>query len=209
MDIRTQILHSATNRFLKEGFKRVSLDIIAKDLSMSKKTLYEYYSSKDELIDAVSDFMIISMRSKIEGIMNSNMHSMKKAFLMINTSGQLFLKVSPQWFNDLQSLRPELWKKIDDFRTAMMTKNITQMLSEGIEQGNIINFPLPLLAQIFISSIRGVINPEFVMKVDLSIDTIFQNTITFLFNAILTEKGQKEFNKIKKSEIQTIQLFDF
>ena len=78
----------------------------------------------------------------------------------------------------------------------MMLANISRLINQGKSEGYIVDYPTDIIVMFFVSSIRGIINPDFIIQRKLEPESIMQPTINLLMNAILTEKGKELFNKL-------------
>ena len=95
---------------------------------------------------------------------------------------------------------PDLWKDIDTFRTKMMMLNIGKIIEQGKIEGVFIDKPSAIITSIFTSSVRGIINPEFIMNNKFSVKTALEETIEIVMNGIITGKGKKIFNLLTSEQ---------
>jgi len=122
---------------------------------------------------------------------------MVKFVLLMETMATTMAKFHNTWISDMQHHAKDLWLEVDNFRTQKLAANLSKLIEQGIEEGIFKNRPIPIVLQIFISAIRGVINPEFIMNSNFAMQTAMQETISILIDSMLTEKGHKVFSKIK------------
>jgi hypothetical protein len=79
----------------------------------------------------------------------------------------------------------------------MMLANISKLIDQGKAEGFIADYPTDIIVMFFISSIRGIINPDFIIQRKRDAKSILDPTIKLLMNAILTDKGKEFFNKLQ------------
>ena len=84
----------------------------------------------------------------------------------------------------------------------MINKNITKVVEQGKREGLIADYPTPIIMTIFLSSIRSIVNPDFILNNNFSIKQATQITFQILMSGILTEKGAKLFKKSISEIIQ-------
>lgn len=113
---KQKIVDFCTDKFLKNGFYYVTLDQIATELRISKKTLYKYFSSKDELVEKVAFNLLNGVSNKIDEIIISKNNSLTKALLLFEVILSVFVNFFENWLRELQIHVPLLWKKINEFR---------------------------------------------------------------------------------------------
>ncbi|HEX2867248.1 MAG TPA: TetR/AcrR family transcriptional regulator [Ignavibacteriales bacterium] len=199
MEDKEKILLFAREKFFKEGFYKTSMDELARELKMSKKTIYKYYPSKERLIEEVVDNMTKNYSEKMMHVLEKDIDAVSKIQEMLGILSNLFLKISDNWLKDMQYHTPHLWEKIDNFRTRMMYSNIGRIFEQGKKEGLFEDRPVELLLVIFISSMRAIVNPDFLLNNKFSRHEAVELAFQILFNGILTDKGAMTFNNSKKA----------
>ncbi|MGE5438282.1 MAG: TetR/AcrR family transcriptional regulator [Bacteroidota bacterium] len=199
MEDKEKILFYAREKFFKEGFYKTSMDELARELKMSKKTIYKYYPSKDGLIEEVVDNMMRENSEKILQVIGKDMDAVSKIQELLGILSSLFLKISDNWLKDMQYHTPHLWRKIDDFRTRIMYNNIGKILEQGKREGIFEDRPVELLLVIFSSSLRAIVNPDFLLNSKFSHNEALEQAFHILLHGILTDKGARTFNNTKKA----------
>lgn len=194
--LKEKIIEFCTTLFTTNGFYLITVDRIAKDLRISKKTLYNYFPTKDNLVEAVAFKMMDEVSSKIDSIINSDKDSLTKVIMLFEVMSGVVLKFSENWLRDLQIHTPKLWQKIDDFRTKRAFTALGSIIKQGQKEGIIINKPAELIIHIFVSTIRSVVHPDFLYRQKFGYDEAFVHSFEILFNGILTPKGRTKFTKI-------------
>ena len=107
----------------------------------------------------------------------------------------MLIELDDRWINDLRIHLPSLWKEIDEFRTKRLNGTFSSIINEGQKGKLIRNIPAEMIVMIFLSTLRGVINNEFLLNSKFSYKDAIETSLKVLFNGILTSKGQKIFNK--------------
>src|SRR5881396_1955129 len=93
---KDRILQHAREKFFTSGFSKVTMDELSADLGISKKTMYQCFHSKDELIDSVIEWQIIAMKSKVVEIMRSSTDFVDKIYSMWSIMGKMLCQVGKQ-----------------------------------------------------------------------------------------------------------------
>ncbi len=199
MTEKDKIMHLALETFLKEGFHKTTMDEIAAKLHMSKKTIYKNFSTKEELLAEVTQFFLKSNHKAIRKSISADSNAVEKIYYMTNTIGIIVSNISDKMLSDLQSYAPELWKRIDEFRTRVLTVNFTKIIEQGKTEGFVNNFNSFIVITAFVASIRGVANPQFVTSNKITLIEALETTISIFLNGILTEKGKKNLIKLKNN----------
>lgn len=194
-DDKNKILNYAHQKFMKGGFYKVSMDELAFELGMSKKTIYKYFPSKENLVGEISFLFRENIKEQIQTIIKSNENAVIKITELLKTIGERLAKVDERMLGDLQKHLPHIWAEIDEFRTKQINKFFTKIIDQGRDEGFIVNFPIEIIMTVYLSSIRAIINPSFVMNNKFSLKEAMDYTFKIVLNGILTEKGRKIFNK--------------
>ncbi len=202
MNEKEKILERIAEKFLREGFFKITMDEVASELKISKKTIYKHFPSKTVLVEAVIDFYTTMIRHEFELVINSRENAIVKFANLLALIGKATAKINDKWLNDLQQHLPHVWKKFDDFRTKMINKNIGQLIEQGKKENLIIDVPTPIVLTVYISAVRATVNPEFVIHNNFSLKQAVEHTFNIIMNGILTDKGKKILatNKRKKNE---------
>ncbi|MCB9209535.1 MAG: TetR/AcrR family transcriptional regulator [Ignavibacteriales bacterium] len=193
-----KIVTFSKDKFLNEGFYKITMDEIASGLRMSKKTIYKYFPSKDKLVYAVVKFFQSIVKKKIDTIIESDINSILKIKKLTNVFMEISLTISSKMLNDLRTHRPDYWQDIENFRTNLIEKTWLSIFDQGKREGYIVDYPSEIMVHVFLNAMRGVINPEFLLSKNLAIRDAFEITFGMLINGVLTDKGKKVYKKIEK-----------
>lgn len=193
---REKILEFTLNKFLKEGFYKTTMDSIAGEMHISKKTIYKHFTNKEELVESIVNKFTSTVSEKIESVINSKKDSLSKAILLIEIMSTVATKLSDTWVKDLQIHMPKTWEKIDEFRTKRAYAVVGEIILLGQAEGKIIKKPAELIIHLFVNSLRSIVNPDFLYYQKFNYKEAFNHTFEILFNGILTAKGKKQFDKI-------------
>lgn len=191
---RSRILDVSREYFFRLGFSKVTMSEIATELGMSKKTLYEYFQSKEELLSEVISSMQNEIRTKIDEIIASTSIDFVEKMRLLFSHGAVFhSKFSNHFLLDIQKNAPQVWKSCDDFRMERMRKNIERLVKEGIANG-VFRSDLNehVLVVMYINSIQQLVTPQMLEQLPVSMKQLFETIITVLFEGILTEEARSK-----------------
>jgi len=104
-------------------------------------------------------------------------------------------KISTKRMDEIKQHLPKLWDEIDAFRTKMMFLNITKVVDQGKAEGLFIDYPTPIIMNTLVSSVRAIVNPEFILNNNFSISEAALYTFKVVIGGIVTDKGRKIFNQ--------------
>lgn len=192
LEVKTRILEKAREHFLKLGFSKVTMNEIAEELGMSKKTLYEYFQSKEELLSEAMTSMQSEVTTKIGQLVSDESLDFIQKLQQIMTQGALFhSKFSNQFWIDMQRNAPQVWKCCDDFRLEKMRKSTAMIVHEGIQKGffrNDINEHIVVL--MYMAAVQNLMTPEVLTQLPVTMHQLFESIIKIIFEGILTEEAR-------------------
>lgn len=187
MDYRQRIINAFKELAVMRGFSRVTVDELAAHTGISKRTIYRYFNSKEEIIlSVVEDFMGILEKS-IQHELASSDKPVEKIRNTLKAIPRNIKLLGPLAIYDLQKYYPHIWEKIEQFRAERIQKIFEGFLS-GDEQGYFKKVNPKIFSTALLSSIRSVINPAFIMDNNLSPEETIQSLFTiFLYGIVAKE----------------------
>lgn len=190
-----KIIEVSEEKFFREGFHKTTMDEVALELKVSKKTIYKFFPSKDELVLAIAKHFMNKMKNRIVPALSSDYNAIKKLEELIKILANASLRISPKMLDDMRRYFPTIWNEIDNFRTEMMFGNLTKVIEQGKAEELFLDYPTPIVMNILVSSLRATVNPEFILNNNFSIIEAAQTAFKIIIGGILTEKGKKVFNE--------------
>ena len=186
--MRNNIIKSALAQVKRFGFRRFTIDEIASDLGISKKTIYKYFDSKSELISAAVDSQIESeKRSTIEA-MNANVAWLDK-FEKIIFSDNCAEKPQDRLIEELQRFFPEEWSKVENMR-EFKSQQLKKILEEGRRKGDISEtVHIETVVMLLESTIDKLLDLNFVRQHGLTLQSAIREVKQIILYGILN--GQK------------------
>jgi AcrR family transcriptional regulator len=195
MEDQNKIVELTEENFFREGFYKTTMDEIASELRMSKKTIYKFFPSKEDLVMAIAKHFMEEMKSKIVPALNSDKNAIEKLAELNSILAKTSEKISSKMMDEIRRHLPSLWSEIDNFRTKMMFGNITKVIDQGKAEGLFIDYPTPIIMNTLVSAVRAIVNPEFILNNNFSIGEAALFVFKVVIGGIVTEKGRKIFNK--------------
>jgi len=192
------ILKFAGEKFYKDGFNKISMDEIASQMHISKKTIYKHFLSKDKLIESLIDFDCNSHIAKETAILEQKTNVIRKITQMIQYNLNEISKYSEKWINDLQIHKPELWNKYLMFKNKKHDCYFHKILNQGKKEKLIKDIPPDLILVGIESIVKSVLHTNFLINSKLSLKQALNYSIDILISGMLTVKGVKIYDKEKK-----------
>jgi AcrR family transcriptional regulator len=195
MDEQNKIVTISEEKFFRDGFYKTTMDEVASELKMSKKTIYKFFPSKDVLVMAIAKHFMEGMKKKIIPALNSDKNAIEKLAELNSILAKTSEKISSKRMDEIRKHFPALWNEIDNFRTIMMFGNITKVIDQGKAEGLFIDYPTPIIMNMLVASVRTIVTPDFILHNNFSIGEAALYAFKVIIGGIVTEKGRKVFNK--------------
>lgn len=198
---KKNLLKNITESFLAKGFYKTTMDEIASDLRVSKKTIYKYFPTKENLIYLIIHSIVFTIRREFRNILNLDKSSVEKMLLISNFFVSMASRVNFNTLLEIKKLGPQFWEKIEKLRAREVFANFGRLIEQGQKEGYVVNAPKELILQIYIAAIQAVINPDFIVKNAFTTRQAGEMTIEIIFNGVLTEEGKVLYEKLKAEKI--------
>ena len=189
---RQKYIDKAIQVFKIEGL-RLSLDEVAEKMGITKKTLYNHFSSKDELLQECVHSLITELQASV-AVMNDEklnaVTALRKGFEALSV---FFYALSPMFFNDMKRLYPEMASTEHAAGFGVFRENVVRNLQKGMEEKTYRNdLDVELISQFFIYSVFGFFISKVLNSSEYSAKSYFKNIVDYHLRALVTERG-KEF----------------
>ncbi len=173
------------------------MDELAKELQVSKKTIYKYFPSKEKLVEEIADDLICCSDCDIKNIIDADENVVWKFVRVLRMYNHRAMQFSNKWQHDIQVHTPLIWEKLDNFRTEKIFSGLNKLLEQGKKEKLVSDFPNEIIIASFINTVRAVMNQDFIFKNNFSVQQAFYYTFEMLLRGILTKQGIEEYHKMK------------
>ncbi len=200
-EIKDRIVSHARERFFREGFSKTSIDELTAQLSMSKKTFYQIFKSKEDLLEHIVERKLGEINASMEYILSQPHDSVQKLHEIIRYMGNTLSSMSKQMMMDMQRQMPDLWTRIEQFRRERLTKNITLLLQQGMEEGFVrknLNTRVFLLS--YLASIQSIMQPSVLSHESFSSKEALEAIMDIFFQGILTETARTRLHQLQLTQ---------
>lgn len=180
------IVEGSVKLFRKYGLRSISMDSIASSLGISKKTLYQYVDSKEDLIRKVCQYVIDKNPAR-EIQENANLNAIEVLLEISRLTRAETVELNPIVVHDLQKFYPNLYNDIYIMKRDMVCNDVTRNVERGIKDGLYREgIEIELLSKLFVKNLMEIEDPEFL---NASSDKIFFIMIDTLIRALVNRKG--------------------
>ena len=197
------IIEKVGELFKKYGIKSVSMDDIAQQLSISKKTLYQYFKDKADLVTKVVNSHHCEKDQKFLDIENSNMNAIDALIEVSKHVIEMLKSINPPILYDLRKYYPELTKELIVNRKEHVLNNIKNNLLKGISEGLYREDINPdVISAIYIKRMDDIIFEDEMQQLNIPQHELFTQLFVYHIRGIVSNKGLMYFeNKIKNEPL--------
>jgi AcrR family transcriptional regulator len=189
---RRRIVTEARQRFFSLGIRRVTMDDLAYDLGMSKRTLYQHFRTKTALVEAVFRDKFQSVEhdlAEITAISSSNcLEAIPRLLACIQRHME---ELQPPLVQDIRREAPSIFTLVEGHRRDMIDRHLGKVLREGCKAGIIRkDVPIDLIMGITLASVQAIMNPERLSELGLTPKEGFMAILTVIFQGAMTQGGR-------------------
>jgi TetR/AcrR family transcriptional regulator, cholesterol catabolism regulator len=198
--VRCRIIANARRRFLAHGFRIVTMDNLATDLGMSKKTLYAHFPDKVALLEAVLIDKLHDIDADLERIASRDVADFPVLLHELCACLQRHLEeIQPSFLWDIQREEPDMFMLVQTRRLEMVHRYFGKVLDEGRKAGLIgKGIPANLIIEILLAAIEGILTPQKMKEMGLTPQTGFLTIIRVVLRGVMTDKGRARMSKYRE-----------
>ncbi len=198
--MRDKIIQKSTEMYLTLGFKSVTMDDIANELGISKKTIYVHFANKTKLVEAVTFEVFETVCDGIDGICNTSLNPIQELYdIKIFVSQYLKNeKTSPNF--QLKKYYPQIYQRLHLKQFAKMHESVKISLQKGIETElyrSTIN--VDYISRMYFVGMSGIKDDNFFPNDIYDMEYLMESFLEYHLRAIVTDKGLQELKKFIKS----------
>jgi AcrR family transcriptional regulator len=188
---RQRIVEAARAHFLNHGFRNVTMDDLATELGVSKKTLYAHFASKIVLLEAVLANKFASVSSTLERISREHPHDFPAALHQLLAGMHRELdEIKPPFVRDMRLKAPHVFKIVERRRAALVQRHFGKIFVEGQQKGTVRkDVPAKLMIEILLGAVQAIMNPQKIEELGLSPKAGFIGIVKVVLEGALIRKG--------------------
>ena len=201
IDLEKSIVDTSTELFLTLGFKSVTMDDIAEEMKISKKTIYTFFANKEALVQSVVFSMYSYITTNLTQIREKANNPISelyevKMFIMHQLKGE---KTSPQ--HQLRKYYPNIHNELQKKQFDFMTKSVKKSLTKGVEMKLFRpSIDVDFISRMYFNGMVGIKNVDMFPIKKYSPEQLMENYLDYHLRAIVTEDGMKLLSSYIKTK---------
>jgi AcrR family transcriptional regulator len=187
-----RIVSAARRHFLSHGFRSVTMDDLAEEVGMSKKTLYASFSGKTDLLRAVLLDKFRSIETDLERIASAALPNVLDSLHQLLACVQRHAEeIQPPFVRDIRREAPEMFQLVQSRRRDVIQRYFGKIFDDGRRSGIFRkDIPTRLMIEILLGATEAIMNPPKMAELGLTPKSGFLTIITVVLDGVLTKKGR-------------------
>lgn len=202
-ELRKKIISRVCALFNKYGIRTITMDEVASELGMSKKTLYELFDDKKDMIRQVLEWEMEERAKKFRALSEKKLNALEEVFEVNRIVMQLVREFNPAKHHDLKKYYPDLFEKMTTKQRGRTFQSMLANLKKGKKEGLYRkDLDEEVIAKLYISRMEVPMTSDFVSPEEFTSEKFLNQAFLYHIHGIANEKGIAVANEILKNKIR-------
>jgi len=199
MEVKDRILLISKDLFFQYGVKSITMDDVAKHLSISKKTIYQFFKDKDELVLSVAQMHLESDMKALQLIASTAQDPIDEILKLSEHLKLSLQNLRSSVLYDIEKFHPRAWQIFLDHKEQCIYCSMVDNLQKGIEKGLYrADIDVNILSIFRMEQIQMGFNPTLYPLQKFDMQKVQLQFLEHFLYGICTLKGHKLINKYKQ-----------
>jgi len=205
METKDRILEGAETLFMRYGIKSVTMDDIARELGISKKTLYQHVSNKNDLIGQIFGCRMDEEREEMEAIHREATDAIDELLHIAKSVIRRLRKMSPAALFDLKKYHSAEWKAFETHHQNFIYQMIKRNIERGMEQGVFrTNLNPDIISKLYVGKTSLVADEDLFPLSEYNLEELFRQYILYHIHGIASMKGRQLLSEHMDGTLENI-----
>lgn len=196
MNISNQIIGKAQDLFFKYGLKSITMDGLARELGISKKTLYASFNNKQEIINIITVKLIEEHEQNCEKIEREADDAVQEVLIYINSLKSIFQQFNYKVIFEMKRYYSESWEIFKNYKNEFLTKRIKNNLNRGIKEGLYRdNLNVEIISSLRMEQMKIISNSALFLSTNINKKEVSRELFFQILYGMSTIKGHRLINK--------------
>jgi AcrR family transcriptional regulator len=178
--------------FMRLGIKSLTMDDVARELGISKKTLYQFVESKDDLVNKVIEMHLTEECSRSEEVASVAKDALDEMLIVVKENIGDMQRMKANIIFELQKYHRDAWELLQEYQRGFLYKVVRDNLERGIREGYYRNdFDVDITAKLHLAQSFAIFDESWFPKPPYSGETLFREAMTLYLHSVLSEKGRQ------------------
>ena len=194
--MKGKILESVSQLFLNYGVRSVSMDDIAHELGISKKTIYQNFTDKDDLVKQTTALVLKERQSEFDAIEESAENSIEEQVMISKCIRKEFTEMNPSLMFDIQKYHPQAWDLYLLYERDVIEESVRRNLKRGIKEGFFrLDINVDIMARLRIQQIQLSFSDKVFPKKEYDLKEVQIQLFDHFVYGLFTEEGLALYKK--------------
>jgi AcrR family transcriptional regulator len=205
-NIKEKIQKGAEELFMRYGVRSISMDDIARHLTVSKKTLYQHFADKEDIVTMTCKGHLDRNAGEFESIRKNARNAIEELVQLSVCLKRNMQDMNPSLLFDLQKYHPKAWKVWLNHKNKFIRESVVRNLKQGIEEGYFrADMDPEVIASVRLEMVQLAFNEEIFPREKFRLPEVQMQIFDHFVSGLLTEKGRKTYQKCKQeNRIETL-----
>ena len=204
MEIKERIIAKAREQFFRYGVKSVTMDDIATELGISKKTIYQHFGDKDAIVHQLMMAEMANDMCEWNDLDESSNNVIEKIVKSMDIIRKAFAEINPSTFFDIKKYHPKTWQLFQEHKQNFIMESIRKELLQGIEQGFFrADIKVEILVRMRLEQIEIGFDPHLFPPNKFSLIEVELTLLDHYIRGILTPKGLEVYQEFMHNALNS------
>lgn len=200
LDNKEKLLKGAEALFMKYGVRSITMDEIARHLGISKKTIYQHFTDKDDIVESFARGHLERQRQQLDKITEESKNAVEEMVKLSICLKENMRGVNPSLLFDLQKYHPRAWNAWLEFKSKVIHQSIIRSMKQGMEEGYFrSDINMDVLARMRLEVVQMAFDSMIFPREEYNLPEVQAQLFDHFVHGIMTEKGKKLYQKYKES----------
>ena len=190
---RQRIVDAARVHFFSHGFRSVTMDDLAEELGISKKTIYAHFPGKFDLLEAVLADKFAGVEAMLKKVTRAYPHDFAETLreFLAGTKRELD-EIKPPFVRDMRQKAPDVFRVVERRRAALIQRYFGKFFVEGQRAGMVRkDVPAKLIIEMLLALVQSIMNPPKMEELGMMPKVGFTGILKIVLEGALTSKGRR------------------
>jgi len=195
--MKEKIIEKASEMFMSLGFKSVTMDDIAAEMGISKKTIYTHFNNKETIIAVVTDAIFEKVSQDIDCICELDKNPIEETYDIKKRVMEHMRDEKQSPWHQLQKYYPVIYQNIKNRQFSFMQECVVKNLNKGIEQKLFReNIDVQFVARIYFNGVMGIKDNNLFPASMFAGSALYEMFLEYHLRGIVTPEGRKILNQL-------------
>lgn len=192
---KTDVIERSTQLFMRYGIKSVTMDDVARELGISKKTLYKYFTDKNELVMGILNAKLELDTHFCSNCTITSANAIEELFNISKFVLEQVGQINPVVFFDLKKYHPQGWELMRNHKWNFILNSIRENIQRGIQEGLYrSDLDIEITSRLYVSTTDIIMEGNVFPWPEFRFDKVFSEVIHFHIHGLVNESGLAYLN---------------